>query len=396
LEATRDYLGIDPNDLLCTYVCKHCGNWHVAPYKGEDINCPICGAEKKCITVNIKNGVPTQEMKYIYGMCDGGISAFSSGGQELHSSQTMLCGLPLACTNYSCGTDFCTEETKDFVFPISYHHYHEHGTNYIKAASDPSSIADFMRFVCKESKENLKKIGKLSREWAYNQFSIDIIGPKWEAYFDSLPIIDWDKINLEKEELKNPNYPMPFFAAKEDGKYVVALYKNILNMEVDERDGGFQNWMGQLANKKMSRKDVYDYFIKVAKQENDKILNPKEQKVNFESILDKTGNKRAIIVMKESIGDLVILSSVFASFKDRYQNTDLYLATSPKYFDILKGNPHIHKFIPYMPEMESELWCTGQGSHLGFFDYYLNPAIFTQRQLNYLTQKSPVFTVAKD
>jgi glycosyltransferase involved in cell wall biosynthesis len=38
------YYGVDMKDVLATYVCKHCGNWHVNPFIGEDIDCPYCNS----------------------------------------------------------------------------------------------------------------------------------------------------------------------------------------------------------------------------------------------------------------------------------------------------------------------------------------------------------------
>ena len=50
LEKLIGYYGLKREDVLCTYVCKNCGEWTVEPYQGEDTNCSACSAEKSKIT----------------------------------------------------------------------------------------------------------------------------------------------------------------------------------------------------------------------------------------------------------------------------------------------------------------------------------------------------------
>ncbi len=374
--------GIPPQELLATYVCKTCGAWFVAPYGGEDLDCPACGSKKSIVTANIINGVPGDQMRLIYGISDACISAFTSGGLECHNIQSLLCGKTLACTNYSCGEDYCTDETKSFVTPLRWHPYQEQGTNFTKAATDIGDIAAFMRSHVRTPKAALEAAGQRGREWAIRNFGIEAIGAQWEKLFDSLPVVDWTTIDVAKPPAKNDTFPMPTMS--DNTEWVKTLYREILRMDIQPNDSGLAHWLEKLAGG-MQRQAIYDYFRQVAQQENQKNGHAGAQPVDFASLLDNTGNKKAILIVKESIGDCLMMTTLFESFHERHPGYDLYIGTEAKYASIFDGNPFVHKVLSYIPAMENELMMTGAGQLTGYFDLYLHPAIQSQRQLNYLT-----------
>ena len=364
------YAGLKNDDILCTMVCKNCGQWEIKPYVGEDTDCRFCGAQKSQITVNIQNGVSDEELYQVYGIADASISAFTSGGLEFHNVNSLLCGLPLACTNYSCGEDFCEQ---NFIYPINWHYRLEAGTNFIKATNDTDSICNFMRKIYGMKEDEKTKISEKSRDWAKKEFSIETIGAKWEKLFDSMPFPDWSSITLTIKP-KNPSFPNP--QIEDNAQWVKTLYKEILNMDdIRDDDSGLLNWLTQLKNG-MSRNDIYLYFIKVATDENNKNSPPKD----FGEIFDKNDRKRILFVIKESGGDIVIATSLFKGIKDLYPDADLYVATDPKFHEILEGNEYVYKVLPYHNAMEAEM------AMMNYVDYYYHPAIVTQRQLCYLTQ----------
>lgn len=129
------------------------------------------------------------------------------------------------------------------------------------------------------------------------------------------------------------------------------------------------------------RKAIENHFRNVARQENAKLTQVKE----LSDFLDHTSNKKYLFLIKESIGDIFICTSLLKSIKEQYQDHDIYVACEPIYFEIFDGNPYIHKTIPYSPAMESEIQMTGAGGFEGYFDVYCNVALATQKQLNYLT-----------
>jgi glycosyltransferase involved in cell wall biosynthesis len=382
------YYGIKREDVLCTYVCRDCGNWFIAPYSNENIDCPYCNSEKTCVTANIRHGVHESEMKYVYGIADAGISAFTSGGLEYTHPQTLLCGLPLACSNYSCGTDFVTEETKGFVTPIAVHYYDEASTNYIKATANIDSIAAYFKKICLASHRELDIMGANGREWAMKTFGIETIGPKWEKLFDSMPMVDWETIDLTKRDRKNDTHRYEDRVDLDELAYVLMLYKEVLLIDTNANDTGVQYWLEQLRNG-VQRKDIHRYFVGEAYKDNEKNGLNVEQ-VEFTSILSDNGRKRALLVIPESIGDSILVTSLFKSFAAQYPEADLYVATKPNFKSVFESNQYVHKVLDYQQYMENELWAIGQGEYKGYFDYYLNPVIPTQRQLMYLSKKEPV------
>ncbi len=164
------------------------------------------------------------------------------------------------------------------------------------------------------------------------------------------------------------------------------MYKDILKMDVKDDDSGLLSWLEGIKQGR-KREEIETYFRSVAAQENQKIQTEQKSQ-NLTDIIDKNGNKTLLLVIKESIGDIFCLTSLLRSIKDNYPATDIYIATQPEYFCLFEFNPHVHKVIGYMPQMESETAMTGIGGHRGFFDYYLFPAVSTQRFLNYLTSKN--------
>lgn len=377
------YYGVNMEDILATYICKKCGNWIVHPYVGEDVNCPICKAEKSLITVNIVNGVPDDEMKYVYAVSDACISAFSSGGLEYHNVQSLLCAKPLASTNYSSGQDFCEQP---FVYSLGYTTYIEQGTNFIKATTNIKDIKSFMLKVWRMNPRDLAVWGQQGRDWAVKTFSIEMIGAQWEALFDSMPPVDWENIDM-KPQMKNDQFPYPEIS--DSNEFITSLYSNILKMDEPPNGEGRKHWMARLAEG-MNRQDIYNYFISVARGENQKNGATNH---DFAALLDKNGKKRGLILIKESIGDILITTSLFESFHKQHPDTDLYVMVDEKYKALLDGNPYVHKTLPYIQAMEQEMLAIGAGQppENAYFDVFYHPAVQTQRVLSYLSQPRPAF-----
>jgi hypothetical protein len=69
--------------------------------------------------------------------------------------------------------------------------------------------------------------------------------------------------------------------------------------------------------------------------------------------------------------------------KDQYPDHNIYYATNPAFFNILNGNPYIHKTIPYDNIMENTPWAQGQGEHKGYFKFCILPHMNTHKLLNF-------------
>ena len=87
--------------------------------------------------------------------------------------------------------------------------------------------------------------------------------------------------------------------------------------------------------------------------------------------------------MPGGITDVFASTSLFKSIKDSYPECNLYVATRLEFFEILDGNPYIHKVIPYDENMDNLLWLEGNGNHEGYFEVAYLPHIGTHRMFTY-------------
>ena len=236
--------------------------------------------------------------------------------------------------------------------------------------------------------DELKKasLGKMARQFVIDNYSIQKIGKKLEEIFDSMPNIDWD-FNFEQEQ-RDENYIPP--EINNDSEWLIDIYKNILKIDLDTSDPGHKHWSEALSNG-AERSEILKYFRGVAVQENQK--NKQEKKIEFGSLLDNTKNKRALFVLEGEEEDIFLASSLLQSFNESHPDYDIYFACKNEYHMILLANKYIHKILSYQKEFENELLMIGSGSNEGYFDYYCNLGILTQRHINYHGIDNKVFNL---
>ena len=371
-KLAKEY-NIDLKEILTTYICKNCNEYEVKPFQGQDLNCKFCKGEKTQITTNVGLGITELQLNEVYNLMDVYCHPFTSGGQEIPIQEAKLTELITLVTNYSCGEEMC--ESEACSLSLDWSGYREHGTEFIKASTKPSSIAKQLNKVYDLPVQKRKDLGKKARDWTLDNFSVQTIGKEIETFIDDSPYSDYD-FSLKEEE-RDPLAIIP--EIKEDSQWLIHMYHNILKMkDVDENDTGLKYWIEEI-KKGTKRVDIENYFRQAANKE-----NQENKKISFEEILDNEGQENRILyVIPESIGDVYISTSLFPSIKKQYPDKNLYVATKPEYFDVLKGNPHIHKLIQYTPQMDQLLWLEGVGDHEGFFEIAFLPHIGTQRIFNY-------------
>ena len=365
---------IDTKEILTTYICKKCGEYEIKPFYGQDVDCKFCKSQKSQITANVGFGVTEKQLNEIYNLMDVYCHPFTSGGQEIPIQEAKLSELITLVTNYSCGKEMCQEEAASLE--LEWSEYREHGTEFIKASTKPNSIAKQLNKVYNMSIQKRREMGKKAREWTIKNYSVENIGKEIENFIDNSDYTNYD-FSLKEEE-KDPFYQIPDI--KNDNEWLTYMYKNILKMkDIDENDEGHKYWMQEIS-KGMKRQDIENYFRNVAAQE-----NQKNKKIDFSDLLSKNDEGRRILyVMPESIGDIYISTSLFENILKQYPNHNLYVATKPEYFEILQGNPHIHKLLQFIPQMDQLIWLEGAGNHKGYFEIAFLPHIGTQRILDYL------------
>jgi len=368
-----DEYGVPKEELLTTHVCKNCKSFYVKPYEGEDKTCELCSKEKSQVTCSVTLGIEENQLNQVYNLMDVYCHPFTSGGQEIPIQEAKFTELITLVTDYSCGEESCEKGSESI--PLAWSEYREHGTQFRKASTCPTDICVKLEQVYKMPEEEKRAKGKLAREWAIENFSTKVTGKFLEDFIDNAPFADFDFDSLTWKA-RNPNYEVPNIS--NDSDWLIDMYKNILNMDVDENNDGHKYWMNQL-NNKVSRANIEDFFKNTAKKEN-------EQNIPFkiEDHLDNEGkDNRILIVMPGSIGDVFLATSVLESVYKRYPNHNIYFATSPEYFEILEGNEFIHRIMPYVRKMDSLLWLEGQGDHEGYFEVAYLLHLGTQRLYNY-------------
>lgn len=364
--------GVKQEEILTTYVCRGCKNYEIKPFTGQDLDCKYCGGIKAQTTTNVIDGVSIEQLNQIYNLMDVYCHPFTSGGQEIPVEEAKLCELVTLVTNYSCGEELCYPEAASLV--LDWTEYREHGTEFRKASTLPSSIARQLSLVYRSSAQQRAKWGKQAREWTIKNFSVESIGKKVEEIIDSAPKANaTEAFNLEKDA----SVVIPYI---EDNKeWVKTLYRKILKTEVLDSDSGLIHWLQRLSQGEQ-RLAIENYFRDVARNE-----NLKAKGFDLEDWLNKDDKgKRVLVVMPESIGDIFIVSSILKSIRELYPDYSLYFATKPEYFEILDCNPHVTKVIPYVAQMENLVWLEGQWNHKGFFEIAYLPFVGTQRFLDYL------------
>jgi len=362
-------------DIITTYVCRGCGEYDVRVFNGEEQNCQFCGRQKCQFTTHVGKGVSEKQLNEIYNLMDVYCHPFTSGGQEIPIQEAKLAELITLVTNYSCGEELCEEEAHSL--PLDWAEYREHGTEFRKASTLPSSIAKQLAKVFSMEKSKKNEMGKKARTWTLENYSINSIGKKIEKFLDEQETTNYD-FEVKAPIIKDPKATIP--EQPDDAAWVKSLYKFILKCDVADADQGFQHWMNQIKNG-MKRSDIENYFRQVAEKDNASQVKPKE----FSELLDSDDEgKRLLYCMPESIGDVYLSTSLFESIKETYPEYNLYVATKKENFEILDGNPYVHKVIEYVPQMDNLFWLEGIGGHKGYFQIAFLPHIGTQRMIDYV------------
>ena len=364
--------GLENSDILTTYFCKKCKQYEVKSFRGQKIPCRFCDGKDTVETTNIHNGVSEEQLNEVYNLMDVYCHPFTSGGQEIPVTEAKLTELITLVTNYSCGEDFCTEESGGM--PLSWKPYFEPGTNFIKATTLPESIADKLERAAYTPISKRNEMGKKARQFVLDNLSAEVIGKQIEKIIDEAPSVLWN--HSSSFELRNPNYDPP--ESSDDVSWIIDLYKNILKTNVDAEDNGVKSWLNQIKNG-ISKENILNYFKQTAIKE-----NQENTRVELSDLLDKDDKGRRILfAIPQSAGDVFLCTSLLPSIKKTYPNHNIYFSTKPEFFEILDCNPYIHKKIVFSPFMENLLTMEGHAGGEGYFDIAFLPHVGTQKVFDY-------------
>ena len=363
--------GLDPNDILATYVCQKCKNYLLAPYQGEDRNCPICNSEKSLITKNNIFGVTEEQLNEIYNLMDVYCHPFTSGGQELPIQEAKAAGLITLVTEYSCGLDSCYEE--DGGIPLKWVEYREPFTQFIKATTLPESICESLQRVKDMPEEEKKELIANGKRCIDDKFNVDKIVDRLKEIILELGPTDWDFDFQNKlaDTSVIPEMDTSDGVSSED--WLIDLYKRIFNktftkLDVEIIEGA------KLVNTE-GRGSVFQYLLNVAKEKNQQI---QVKSHSLEDFFDGPDEKRIAVVCPESAGDVLMINSLMGNLKKLYPEYNIYFITKPVFYPMVDDNPAIYRLIPYQDSMMSLLMLEGQSSHKGYFDMAFLPTVGSQ------------------
>lgn len=369
--------GVNKNDVLCTYICKETKQYFILPYTGQDIKNPVTG-NNTLITSNVGLGVSDEQLNEIYNIFSMYSHPATSGACELPCVEAALTEKIISTCAYSFGEDII-EKNKGSI-PMEYNFYTEHGTQFLKSQPSAVSMSDIFKKVYYMPSDEKTKMEKLSRQWALENYAIEVNGKKIEDFIDNCEFISDMSVFDFTEQKKNYNPNAQVSSTDDTRQWLKSLYKNILDTEVTDEDEGLCHWEKQLSNN-TPKEQVENYFRHVAQTE-----ISKNNTIDLQDLFDKNDKRiKVLIVQPESLGDIFLVTALFESLRYRYpQDTHkIYMATKPQYQEIIDGNPYIDQWVPYHPAMDSALGMEGFGSNKGICDIVYHPYFSTQRLLDY-------------
>lgn len=363
-----DEKNIDMNDILTTYFCSSCHSYHVRNFFGQNRQCRSCGKET-LNTTNVSQGCSEEQLNEVYNLMDVYCHPFTSGGQEIPVQEAKLTELITLVTNYSCGEDSCSKESGGI--PLEWHEYREPGTQFIKASTDAKHTAKMLQKVYDMPLDKRRKQEQKSRQWVVDNFSVEVIGKQVEDIIDSMPFIDSEDLDLKNVHY-NDLYEMP--QGLDHSSFLIDIYKNIMNDDVDHNTEGYKKWILQLESGQINQNDLYHHFIEVARTENLK------KPVSFEDLLSKDDKgKRVAVIIPESGTDVLLINSLLKNLQIKHKNHNIYIFTKPEYFEYIEDNPYVYKCVQYSTTIDNPVSLEGFGQHEGFFEAAYYPATTTQK-----------------
>ena len=362
-----DEYEVSPKDILTTYVCQKCKSYEVKNFTKENLPCGTCGAKDSCVTTNISVGITEHELNEVYNLMDVYCHPFTSGGQEFPIQEAKMAELITLVTNYSCGEDLCVEGSASL--PLDWFEYREHQTEFRKASTDPESISKQIKAVMDMDQEEKRAMEKAARQWALDNYSIRAIGLKIKDFIDSCDYVDENIYSQGKN--KNPDAEVD--GELPDNKWLTSLYEKILDRKISDSDSGFKYWMGEI-DKGQTRENIETFFRQEASKKDYDIED---------FVDDEGGDKRILYIIPRTATEVFLSTSLFSSIAENYKDCNLYVATEIENFEILDGNPYVHKCIPYDPRLDNIFSLEGSGEEKGSFKVVYAPHFYTQRISSY-------------
>lgn len=174
-------IGLNPEDVITTYICRKCRNIAIIPYGGQGLNCNGCRTKGSLFNPMVQFGVTEEQLNSIYNLMDCYIHLATSGGFEMPMAEAMLAGLPTATCNYSFGETFINS---GFCEPVDFSYYREGVSLYLKSQPKIDSVVSIMEKFYKNP-AHYKEVGLKARNWALKHFDNESIIDRVAQFIDN-------------------------------------------------------------------------------------------------------------------------------------------------------------------------------------------------------------------
>lgn len=173
------------NRVLFTYKCRKCEHVSVKFFNDTLAFCDKC-RNFSCNIAGVGNGLSTKELSDIYNLFDFYIQASSFEGFGIPVVEAVMCGLNVACTNYSSMESFIKNINVTPIEILKLEKEASTGRNY--AILDVSSLTKIMNRFFSLSRHDLYSTGKELMNSAKLYYNWDKCASVWIKAIESLDV----------------------------------------------------------------------------------------------------------------------------------------------------------------------------------------------------------------
>lgn len=358
--AVRE-IGIDPQNILFTYVCHACGETTLVNGLEREHDCPKCRTSKSLKHITVDKGITEGSLVEVYNLMDGYAQVANSGGFEAGCLEAMMCSIPLAAPNYSYGETFVDSRE---VFPLEFTFDREIGSNFKKAVIYPESVAEFIQKI-HDNPVEMEKCGQRGKIWAEENLNYRDILKKVENFIENTPPTgyNWDFCI----DFPNANAEMPE-ESLEDVEFCRRVLQNILGREVPDDHNDIKDMVRSLGEG-ITKKEVYERCILLAKKQREA---RDANRIDPKKYLKETGRKRILYEMAGNYGDGLISLNVLDELHNTYPDYDIYISTPAPFKEIYSHLDYLAGWIPFTGFKDFKFW-EGSRHNEKLVDIYISP-----------------------
>jgi hypothetical protein len=182
------------------------------------------------VTANVAVGVSDEQLNEIYNLFSLYSHPATSGACELPCVEAALTGKIITTCPYSFGEDIIENNKGSIAMKFTF--YTEHGTQFLKSQPSAYELSKIFKKVYEMKPQLRRKMEEESRQWALNNYSIEVNGKKIEEFIDKCEILNDDAFDFSEKLENNPNPSAQINDNSDNKEWVKSLYKLILDRDV--------------------------------------------------------------------------------------------------------------------------------------------------------------------